>query len=45
MFNIPIISSNCNSGPSEILLQNKGINIFKKRGDYIELEKKINFFL
>ncbi len=43
MFNVPVISSNCNSGPSEILLQNKGIHIYEKK-NHIELEKKINFF-
>ncbi len=43
MFNVPVISSNCNSGPSEILLQKKGINTFQKE-NHIELEKKINYF-
>ena len=40
MFKVPIISSNCNSGPPEILLNGKGgdlINI----GDYTTLAKKI----
>ena len=36
----PIISSNCNSGPSEILLNGKGGDLFKV-SDYIELSKKI----
>ena len=44
MFDVPVISSNCNSGPAEILLQNKGIQIFEKR-NHFELEKKIKFFL
>ena len=44
MLRIPIISSNCNSGPAEILLQKKGPQIYKK-GNYIELEKKIKDFL
>lgn len=43
MFDVPVISSNCNSGPSEILLQNKGIHIYEKK-NHIELEKKINLF-
>lgn len=43
MFDLPIISSNCNSGPSEILLQNRGIYIYEKK-NHIELEKKINLF-
>lgn len=44
MFKLPIISSNCNSGPSEILLQKKGAQIFKK-GNHKDLEKKIKEFL
>ncbi len=44
MLNVPVISSNCNSGPSEILLQNKGIHIYEKK-NHLELEKKIHFFL
>ena len=44
MFKLPIISSNCNSGPSEILLQKKGCQIFKK-GNHKDLEKKIKKFL
>ena len=43
MFNLPVISSNCNSGPSEILLQKKGIQIFNK-SDSNDLEKKIKAF-
>jgi len=43
MFKLPIISSNCNSGPSEILLQKRGIQIFKK-SNHIDLEKKIKQF-
>ena len=37
---IPAISSNCNSGPSEILLNGKGGDLFKV-SDYDELSKKI----
>ena len=37
---IPTISSNCNSGPSEILLNGKGGDLFKV-SDYDELSKKI----
>ena len=29
MFKVPIISSNCNSGPPEILLNGKGGDLFK----------------
>ena len=39
---IPVIASNCNSGPMEILFNNNN-QIFKK-GNYIELEKKIKSF-
>ena len=42
--NTPVISSNCNSGPSEILLNGKGGDLFKV-SDYNELSKKIvNYF-
>lgn len=44
MFKVPVISSNCNSGPSEILLQKKGVQIFKKGNDK-DLNNKINKFL
>ena len=37
---IPIISSNCNSGPSEILLNGKGGDLFEV-SDYNELSNKI----
>ena len=43
MFNLPVISSNCNSGPSEILLQKRGVQIFNK-SDSSDLEKKIKAF-
>ena len=43
MFNLPVISSNCNSGPSEILLQKRGVQIFNK-SDSNDLEKKIKAF-
>jgi glycosyltransferase involved in cell wall biosynthesis len=38
--NIPIISSNCSTGPKEILLNGKLGNLFKV-GDYISLSKMI----
>ena len=38
-----IISSNCHTGPKEILLNGKGGLLFKV-GDYEELAKKIKFF-
>ena len=44
MFKLPVISSNCNSGPSEILMQKKGPQIFNK-GNHKELQKKILSFL
>jgi glycosyltransferase involved in cell wall biosynthesis len=40
---LPVISSNCNTGPSEILLNGKGGFIFKKK-NYIELANKIELF-
>ena len=40
MFKINIISSDCNSGPREILLNGKGGELFKV-GDHIGLSKKI----
>lgn len=40
MFKINVISSNCNSGPKEILLNGKGGQLFKV-GDHFELSKKI----
>ena len=40
MFNLKIISSNCNSGPKEILLGNKGGDLFEV-GNYSDLSKKI----
>ena len=40
MFNIPTISTNCNSGPKEILLNGKGGDLVKV-GDYKNLSKKI----
>ena len=42
--NLPVISSNCNSGPNEILLNGKGGFIFKKQ-NYIELSSKIELFI
>ena len=40
MFGVPIISTNCNSGPREILLDGKGGDLIKIF-DYKELSKKI----
>ena len=40
MFKNNIISSNCNSGPKEILLNGRGGQLFKV-GDYNALSKKI----
>ncbi len=40
MFKLPIISSNCNSGPPEILLNGKGGDLFKV-GDFLSLSKMI----
>ena len=42
--NLPVISSNCNSGPNEILLNGIGGFIFKKQ-DTFSLAKKIDLFL
>ena len=44
VLNLPVISSNCNSGPSEILLNGKGGFIFKKQ-DFYSLAAKIQSFL
>jgi glycosyltransferase involved in cell wall biosynthesis len=38
-----VISSNCPTGPREILLNGKGGYLFTV-GNYIELSKKINYF-
>ena len=40
MFKVPVISSNCNSGPPEILLNGKGGDLFKV-GNFLSLSKKI----
>ena len=42
--NLPVLSSNCNSGPKEILLNGRGGYLFEK-GDYIELANKIELFI
>ena len=42
--NLPVISSNCNSGPSEILLNGRGGFIFEKK-NHIELANKIELFI
>ena len=39
-----IISSNCPTGPKEILINNKGGLLFRV-GDYVDLSKKILFFV
>ena len=44
ILNIPVISSNCNTGPSEILLNGKGGFIFKKQ-DIFSLANKIELFM
>ena len=41
--NLPVISSNCNTGPSEILLNGKGGFIFKKK-NHLQLASKIELF-
>ena len=41
--NLPVISSNCNTGPSEILLNGKGGLIFKKK-NHLQLASKIELF-
>ena len=40
MFNIPIISTDCNSGPREILLNGKGGDLIKIN-NYKDLSEKI----
>ena len=40
LLNVPIISSNCSTGPKEILLNGKLGSLFKV-GDYFSLSKKI----
>jgi len=44
MLNLPVISSNCNSGPSEILLNGRGGTFYKKKNTY-SLVKKISLFM
>lgn len=44
VLNLPVISSNCNSGPSEILLNGKGGFIFNKK-NHLELASKIELFI
>jgi glycosyltransferase involved in cell wall biosynthesis len=39
-----VISSNCPTGPKEILKNNKGGLLFKS-GDHVELSKQILFFI
>ena len=44
MLNTPVISTNCNSGPSEILLNGKGGNLIKI-GDFKSLSNNIKKYL
>ena len=44
ILNLPVISSNCNSGPSEILLNGRGGTFYKKK-DTHSLMKKISLFM
>ena len=44
MLNTPVISSNCKSGPREILLDGKGGDIFPKK-NYYELKTMIENFI
>ena len=44
MLNTPVISTNCNAGPSEILLNGRGGDLINV-GDYISLAKNIKYFL
>ena len=44
MSGVPIISSDCHSGPKEILLNGK-LGILYKTGDYFELYKKLLIFI
>ena len=44
LLNLPVISSDCNTGPSEILLNGKGGFIFKKK-DASSLANKIKLFM
>lgn len=41
--NVPIISTNCNSGPREILLNGKGGELVKVK-DYLKMSQKIELF-
>ena len=44
ILDLPVISSNCNSGPSEILLNGRGGTFYKKKNTY-SLIKKISLFM
>ena len=44
MLNTPVISTNCNAGPSEILLNGRGGDLINV-GDYVSLAKNIKYFL
>jgi glycosyltransferase involved in cell wall biosynthesis len=44
ILNLPVISSNCNSGPSEILLNGRGGTFYKKKNKH-SLMKKISLFM
>ena len=44
MLNTPVISTNCNAGPSEILLNGRGGDLINV-GDYVSLAKNIKYYL
>ena len=44
ILNLPVISSNCNSGPDEILLNGKGGFIFDKK-DFVKLADLIHLYM
>ncbi len=44
VLNLPVISSNCNSGPDEILLNGKGGFIFSKK-DFVKLADLIDLYM
>ncbi|MDA9598904.1 glycosyltransferase, partial [Candidatus Pelagibacter sp.] len=44
VLNLPVISSNCNSGPDEILLNGKGGFIFKKK-NFLELVDRVDLYM
>lgn len=44
VLNLPVISSNCNSGPEEILLNGRGGFIFEKK-NFVELADKVGLYM